>query len=127
SNPASTIHPSVFSASRQLSSPYVQQWSLSTEWSLPWNLAVAAGYYGQKGTRLRRQINLNQPTPGPLVSLDERRPFQEFRNIFQFETSASSVGHAADVRLSRRFRGHSAFDVDYRFSRLIDDATLISI
>src|SRR5262249_16714249 len=76
---------------------------------------------------LRRQLNLNQPLPGPVESLDERRPFPAFKNIFQFETSASSIAHAAEVRVERRFRGGLGFVASYRFSRSIDDATLISM
>lgn len=124
---AEAIHPSVFSISKNLPNPYVQQWNLALERQLPWAVSLEAGYYGQKGTRLRRQLNLNQPTPGPIGTLDDRRPFPGFRNIFQFETSASSIAHAADLHLSRRFGSDSSIDASYRFSRLIDDATLISV
>src|SRR5207244_733018 len=54
-------------------------------------------------------------------------PFPNFKNIFQFETSASSIAHAAELRLDRRFRSGFGFAAAYRFSRSIDDATLISI
>jgi hypothetical protein len=70
---------------------------------------------------------LNQPSAGAGGTLDERRPFQSFKNIFQFETSASSISHAAEVRAERRFRSGLGFTATYRFSRSIDDATLISI
>jgi hypothetical protein len=72
-------------------------------------------------------LNVNQPSAGPAGSLDERRPFPDFKNIFQFETSASSIAHAAEVRVERRFRSGFGFAGAYRFSRSIDDATLISI
>jgi hypothetical protein len=76
---------------------------------------------------LRRQLNLNQPTPSSDGPADERRPFPNFKNIFQFETSASSIAHAAELRVDRRFRSGFGFAAAYRFSRSIDDATLISI
>src|ERR1051325_6597463 len=75
----------------------------------------------------RRQLNLNQPLPGPADTLDERRPFTGFKNIFQFETSASSIAHAAELRAVRRFRSGFGFAGAFRFSRSIDDATLISV
>jgi len=84
-------------------------------------------YFGQKGTRLRRELNLNQPSPGSAESLDDRRPFPAFKNIFQFETSASSIAHAGEARIERRFRSGFGFVTSYRFSRSIDDATLISM
>jgi hypothetical protein len=125
--PDPSIPPSLFSTSRKLSNPYVQQWNLSVERFLPGDFVLEAGYYGQKGTRLRRQVNLNEPAAGTQDSLDDRRPYSNFRNIFQFETSASSISHAADLRLARRIGGRYTMDADYRFARSIDDATLISV
>jgi hypothetical protein len=119
--------PSLFSSSQQLPNPYVQQWSVSVAKPLWSDVVVDLSYLGQKGTRLRRQLNLNQPAPGPADTLNERRPYPEFRNIFQFETSASSIAHAAEVRAVRRFQNGLGFAASYRFSRSIDDATLISI
>jgi hypothetical protein len=124
---SSAVQPSVFSTSPRLPNPYLQQWSASIEHPLGQSFVVSGSYFGQKGTRLRRQLNINQPSAGPAVSLDERRPFPEFKNIFQFETSASSIAHAAELRADRRFRGGVGFTASYRFSKSIDDATLISI
>jgi hypothetical protein len=121
-----SVQPSLFSTSGQLPNPYLQQWSASLQYTVG-GMFVDVSYYGQKGTRLRRQLNLNQPAAGPAGSLDERRPFADFKNIFQFETSASSIAHAAEVRAERRFRAGLGFVASYRFSRSIDDATLISI
>ena len=121
------VQPSIFSTSRHLPNPYIQQWNTSIELPVPGDVLVSLAYFGQKGTRLRRQINLNQPTTGPAGSLDDRRPYAGFKNIFQFETSASSIAHAAEVRAERRFRAGVAFVAAYRFSRSIDDATLISV
>jgi hypothetical protein len=122
-----SVQPSVFSTSTKLPNPYLQQWSTSIEYPVRQFLLLSVSYFGQKGTRLRRQLNLNQPTAGPSGSADERRPFLDFKNIFQFETSASSIAHAAEVRAERRFRSGFGFSGTYRFSRSIDDTTLISI
>ena len=126
-DPSSSIPPSVFSASASLRNSYVQHWNLLISRTLFSDYDVSLGYIGQKGTHLRRQVNLNQPTPGPAVTLDDRRPFADFANIFQFETSASSTAHAADISVVRRFAGGIGFGGTYRFARMIDDATLISI
>ena len=126
-DPSSSIPPSVFSASPSLRNPYVQHWNLLVGRTLFSDYDVTLAYFGQKGTHLRRQVNLNQPTPGPVVTLEDRRPFTGFANIFQFETSASSTAHAADITVVRRFAGGLGFGGSYRFARMIDDATLISI
>src|SRR5207237_3420444 len=99
-----TAPPSLFATSRSLPNPYLQQWNTSLEFPIRQLFVLNLSYFGQKGTRLRRQINLNQPSAGPAQSLDDRRPFPAFKNIFQFETSASSIAHAAEVRAERRFR-----------------------
>jgi hypothetical protein len=122
-----STQPSLFSTSRELPNPYVQQWSTSIEFPVRQLFALDVSYFGQKGTRLRRQVNVNQATPGNAGSLDDRRPFQGYQNIFQFETSASSIAHAGEIRVQRRFKSGIGFTSSYRFSRSIDDATLISI
>jgi hypothetical protein len=126
-NSETSIPPSVFSTSPRLPNPYLQRWTLSLSREIGRDLIVEASYSGEKGTHLRRQLNLNQPTPGPIDTLDQRRPFTGFRNIFQFETSASSIGHALEARVTRRFQGRFAAAASYRLSKTIDDATLISI
>jgi hypothetical protein len=127
SEAGATTPPSIFSASRQLPNPYVQHWDGSLERQVGRGVRVIASYIGQKGTRLRRQVNLNQPTPGTPFGLDERRPFLAYRNIFQFETSASSIAHAGEVRVARSSGAGLGFVAAYRFSKIIDDATLISM
>jgi hypothetical protein len=126
-DPSSSIPPSVFSVSPSLRNPYFQHWNLLIGRTLFTDYDIRVAYIGQKGTHLRRQVNLNQPTPGPAVTMDDRRPFADFVNIFQFETSASSIAHAADISVVRRFAGGMGFGGTYRFARMIDDATLISI
>ena len=126
-DPSASIPPSVFSASSSLRNPYVQHWNLLIGRTLFSDYDITLGYIGQKGTHLRRQVNVNQPAPGPAVTLEDRRPFPGFANIFQCETSASSTAHAADVTVARRFAGGMGFAWSYRFARMIDDATLISI
>jgi hypothetical protein len=121
------IPPSIFSTSSELANPYVQQWNLTLQRSIRSGVAMELSYFGQKGTRLRRQVNLNQPRPGDPGTLDERRPFAGFRNIFQFETSASSVAHGIEGRVLQRAGSTVNFAAAYRFARWIDDATLISM
>ena len=119
--------PSIFSASRQLPNPYVQHWDASLEKEFAGGIGVTVSYFGQKGTRLRRQLNLNQPTAGSSFTLNDRRPFPAYRNIFQFETSASSIAHAGEVRVGRNSSSGLSFLAAYRLSKIIDDATLISM
>src|SRR4030095_6242178 len=72
-----SVQPSIFSTSAQLPNPYLQQWSASIEHPIAQEFILSLSYFGQKGTRLRRQLNINQPSAGPAGSLDERRPFPD--------------------------------------------------
>ena len=126
-DPSIAVPPSIFSAASTLANPYVQHWNLTLERTLSADYEARLAYTGQKGTRLRRQVNLNQPPAGPAGTLDTRRPFSDFRNVFQFETTAASSTHAMDLGLIRRFSRGLGVRADYRLARSIDDATLISI
>lgn len=43
--------------------PYVQQWSLSVQRQLPWDLLATAAYVGSKGTHLSTELQVNQLLP----------------------------------------------------------------
>ena len=45
--------------------PYVQQWSLSVERELPWNMLSTFAYVGSKGTHLTAEEQINQLKPIP--------------------------------------------------------------
>ncbi|HTR48120.1 MAG TPA: carboxypeptidase regulatory-like domain-containing protein [Verrucomicrobiae bacterium] len=43
--------------------PYTQQWSLSVQREMPWNLLGTAAYVGSKGTHLTAELQVNQLVP----------------------------------------------------------------
>ena len=43
--------------------PYTQQWSLSVQRELPWNLLGSVAYVGSKGTHLTAELQVNQLLP----------------------------------------------------------------
>ncbi|MGA8220135.1 MAG: carboxypeptidase regulatory-like domain-containing protein, partial [Candidatus Acidiferrales bacterium] len=43
--------------------PYVQQWSLSVQRELPWNMLGTFAYVGSKGTHLTAELQINQIRP----------------------------------------------------------------
>jgi hypothetical protein len=45
--------------------PYVQQWSLSVQRELPWNMLGSIAYVGSKGTHLTAELQINQLQPVP--------------------------------------------------------------
>ena len=56
--------------------PYAQQWSLSSQRELPWNLLGTVAYVGSKGTHLTAELQLNQLAPvGSLEAPYNSNPF----------------------------------------------------
>jgi hypothetical protein len=43
--------------------PYAQQWSLSVQRELPWNMLASVAYVGSKGTHLTAELQVNQLAP----------------------------------------------------------------
>lgn len=56
----SNLPSTLFTVNPNLATPYVQQWSLSIQRELPWNLILDVRYLGNKGTKLYRGIDYNQ-------------------------------------------------------------------
>ncbi len=114
------------------STPYVQQWNLSVQRALPAEIAVEATYTGAKGTHLFRYRSLNTPfriltgepallEPGPIA---ERRPFADIGPIRGFETSSSSIYHALQLRLEKRFSHGLSFINSLTVGKSIDDSDI---
>ncbi len=101
---------------------YMQQWSLTIQRELASSLVVEAGYVGSKGTKLDRIGNINQPRPGP-GSIQDRRPFQGFGNIFSREAEASSTYHSFQLRAEKRYSAGLMFIGSYTVSKAIDNGS----
>ena len=88
---------------------------------------LQVGYVGSKGTKLFRVRDINQATPGPLASLQQRRPFNaifpQFAGIYQLEASANSNYNALQVVLRRRFSKGLTLFASHVWSHSIDDAS----
>jgi hypothetical protein len=107
----------------ELRMPYVQQWNLSIQHQLPGNVLFQTAYVGTKGTKLRDQFNINQPTPGP-GAVAARRPFPNFNDIQLTAFRANSIFHSWQNTLDKRFSKGLGFLVSYTWGHAIDDADI---
>jgi hypothetical protein len=78
-------------------SPYfkpqnLQNWNFNIQQEILPRVVFQIGYVGSKGTHLSQLLDVNQPTPGPPATANQRRPF--FAEYPQFAEIAtiSSVG-----------------------------------
>jgi hypothetical protein len=94
--------------------PYVQQWSIGIQRSLPFHLFVQADYVGTKSTHLTALSDYNQPINGkPLYA---NFGYIEYRN-----PTGNGNYQGLDLTVERRFQNDLTFRVAYTLSRSRDN------
>lgn len=109
--------------SPDLSSPYVQQYSLGVQWQVASRTLLEAAYVGSKGTKLLTVFNLNQLAPGQTIA---RFPgFSTSKGILngtqQVQTSGVSNYNSLQLSLTERYSHGLQFLASYTFSKSIDE------
>jgi hypothetical protein len=103
---------------------YLQHWTFGFQRELGGSIMVDLSYEGKKGTKLQRaDWNINQPVP-PVTSAalrDSRRPYPSIGNIRWRDSGGSSIYHAAQLRLEKRFSRGLSFISGYTFGKMIDN------
>ena len=135
-------------------SPYVQQWNLDIQRKLTSTLAIDLAYSGAKGTKLTDiSQNLNQLTAAQLspdVTATTANPFYGIVTVgtlaaatvqkgqlikaypqytsasLAWPSSASSIYHSMQIKLSKRFSKGFSFLTSYTKGKLIDDNSGVS-
>jgi hypothetical protein len=123
--------------------PYVQEWSLDIQREVLPRLLVDVGYYGNKGTHLLGDVDINEPPIGlaatalaPFVSgpvlpitsfgvteqLNFIRPFRGYDAMNIFSTEFTSNYNALQVAVQKRFGASSLLNVNYTWSHALTDA-----
>ncbi|MBI3693377.1 MAG: TonB-dependent receptor, partial [Acidobacteria bacterium] len=102
---------------------YAQTWNFSIQQELPHSLIMELGYLGTKGTKLDIQRLPNRAAPGSPLTAEQRRQIGNAVG-FTFDSSeGNSIYHAAQVRLTRRFRKGISANAFYTFAKSIDNAS----
>ncbi|MBO0721155.1 MAG: hypothetical protein J2P41_10050, partial [Blastocatellia bacterium] len=104
--------------------PTIYSWSLGVQHELPGNIGVDLSYIGNVGRHLLYQRNINQSLLGtqlaPAVT-NAVRPFLGYGDIILNETGANSNYNGFQARVGRRFGSNFTFNVDYTWSKTIDE------
>lgn len=101
--------------------PYVQQWNLNLQRLLPFDTLLTVAYVGTKGVKMRDEIDLNQPRPGP-GAVAARRPYPAFTGIIDTEFRANSSYHGLQTTFEKRYSQGLSFLTSYTWGHAIDDA-----
>jgi len=126
--------------------PYIQQYSLDVQQAITPSFMLDIGYFGTHGTHLLGLIDINEPQPGSYVGkvsplnysstcvypgtttpafintacdrpLNQIKPYLGYFAIDAMESIFSSNYNSLQVKATKRFSGHSYFDVNYTWSR----------
>ena len=117
----------LFGVDPHMRTPYVHTYNFNVQRTIVEGTVLQVGYVGSKGTKLFRVRDINQATPGPLASLQQRRPFNavfpQFAGIYQLEGSSNSNYNALQVVLRRRLSKGLTVFASHVWSHSIDDAS----
>ncbi len=119
-NPASTTTLQVWAD--QMTTPYVQEWNLTVEKQLPWNMAWQVSYVGNAGVHLWAVKQANQPLTNGPGSPNTRRPLAKYASGSLVETSpwATSSYQGLSTKLEKHFTNGVSFLAAFTHGRAID-------
>lgn len=96
--------------------PYVQQWNLSLQQTLPSSFIVEAAYVGTHALHLLGTRDANQPINGV-------RPIAGLSRLDETTTRYRSSYHGLQMNLSRRFSRGLGLLTSYTFSKVLDETS----
>jgi hypothetical protein len=101
----------------------MQQWGFNVQRELRPSLGLTAGYVGSKGTHLDHAYDYNEPAPTASFR-QSLRHYPMYASINVRSASASSIYHALQLTVEKRFSNGLSFLSGYTFSKSIDDSSL---
>lgn len=115
---------SLFNYSDRSGDPYLQQWTLSIQRSLPMNFLAEVAYVGSKGTRLSKRVDSNlapaPPAPGDTRPLQDRRPYPQWSFILDDKGFGVSTYHGLQSTLRKELSHGLSLLTAYTWARSMD-------
>ncbi|MEW6125995.1 MAG: carboxypeptidase regulatory-like domain-containing protein [Acidobacteriota bacterium] len=115
--------PFALTAAYSHATPYTIQYLLSVQRQLSVNWLVEAGYLGSQSHHLYGFQNVNQALPGPLNSINSRRPYANFGIISYVNDGFNASYNSGSVKLTRRFGEGISLNTSYTYAKSIDNAS----
>ena len=104
--------------------PYLQQWTLSIQQTLPWDLFLELSYVGSRGNKLSKRYdrNIDQTLlqPGDTRTPQQRRPYPNLGFILSDEGSGMSKYNALQASLRKSLSSGLTFMTNYMYGRSMD-------
>jgi hypothetical protein len=105
---------------------YTQNWQLALQQNLKWSMVGTITYSGSKGTRLPQQF-LPNSVPSGYTASNPLVPGPYGPSGYTYETSnGNNTYNSVIFQLQRRFRSGFSGNINYVFSKAIDDSAQIA-
>ncbi len=115
--------PFAWAAAYDHATPYTMQYLLNVQRQLGANWVLEAGYLGSASRHLYGFKNVNQAGPGPIASINSRRPFPNFGVLSFVNDKYTGNYNAGSVKLTRRFSQGLSLTTNYTWAKSIDNSS----
>ena len=115
--------PFAFAAAYDHATPRTWQYLVNVERQLGTNWAVEVGYLGSQSRNLYGFRNVNQAAPGPLDSINARRPYPNFGVIQYVNDTFKGHYNAGSVKVTRRYGDGVSLNTSYTLAKSMDNAS----
>jgi hypothetical protein len=103
--------------------PRTWQYLATVERQLASNWSVELGYLGSQSRHLYGFVNLNQAAPGPLNSINSRRPYANFGVLSYVDDRFRGHYNAFSVKATRRYGDGVSVNTSYTLAKSMDNAS----
>jgi hypothetical protein len=120
-----TLSAAVVYIAPNIKTTYVQSWHFSVQRELARDLVLDIGYVGNHGVGLWVLGDYNQAVPnlpGQSLSLQARRPLQNYSQIGIMFSGAGSTYNALEAKIEKRYSHGLYFIHSFTWSKAIDNA-----
>ncbi len=120
-------NPNVYAMQRDFKNAAIQQWNATLEHQFSNNWAARFTYAGSQTHHLQWMFSdLNVPAKQtPNVPLQQQRPYQPWATIYSTRSGASANFNQLQVEATKNFSNGFYFQLEYQWTRSLDNAEYI--
>ncbi len=120
--PKITANPTLYAVDRQIRNTYAEEWNLTLEQMLPWQIGLRLTYLGNKAVHAPFvNYDMNLPAvqgPGLLQTL---RPYQPYADIYMMRFIGNSFTNQGQLQLTKQYAHSLYFTTSLNWTKAIDD------
>jgi hypothetical protein len=121
-----TSQPTVYYIPPSQPMPYMMQWNLDVQRTLPGNWLLDVAYVGSRGNHLTGTSNINQAMPASTAAAGREPLSPNLGVVHAMLNRQFSIYHALQVKFEHRFSAGLSFLAGYTYSHSIDDGSVSS-